>query len=426
MITKEKFLDFKQRFPLDGVVVNQLRDQAYNAFNQKGYPNKKDEAWKYTSLLNLKDVDWNLSSIDDANGLSHEDMKAISNKLPSEFTNLVFVNGFINQTLSDDCSDFYQSVEITTEDFKSLDIESESKVLDLQKAGLFSKNKISFNKLNSHEKVVHVVFVQKNTKSTLTQPFTEVIVEQNFEAKLIVSYVSLNSSTENQFINSHLTVYLNKNAKLQYLQLQDSALKDTHVSRTVFHIADHAQLISLDLALGTKLARHYLGAHFKGEGATAHILGLVVASGEQHIDQYTYIQHEKGHNSSNQKYKSILAGKSHSVFRGRVRIEQDAQKANSEQLNNNLLLTRESGVNTVPQLEIYADDVKATHGSTVGQLSHDEIFYFMSRGVDAMTATQLLAAGFAYEMTQFFSSPDLSQFAQKHLKNKLDGIISNV
>jgi Fe-S cluster assembly protein SufD len=131
----------------------------------------------------------------------------------------------------------------------------------------------------------------------------------------------------------------------------------------------------------------------------------------------------KGLNSSIQRYKSILADQSNSIFRGRVRIEQDAQKANSEQLNNSLMLSREANVSSIPQLEIYADDVKAGHGSTVGQLNKEEMFYFLSRGVDQVTATKMLAYGFVMEMASVFENSQLKEKVSNVLNEKLNGML---
>jgi Fe-S cluster assembly protein SufD len=172
--------------------------------------------------------------------------------------------------------------------------------------------------------------------------------------------------------------------------------------------------------------RNYYQLKFTGRHAQADVLGLAVGDQSQHFDNYTFLQHMIGENQSVQQYKSILAGTSQSVFRGRVLIEKDAQKANSSQLNNNLLLTRGAQADSIPQLEIYADDVKAGHGSTVGQLNKEEIFYFLSRGINQYEAVKMLSYGFANELIYKISSPALQNFLLQALSEKLSRLVQNV
>lgn len=419
MMTKEQFLTFKQNHPLDSIMANQKRDLAFENFVANGFPSKKDEAWKYTSLTHLKDASFDFAT--DENMLSHEDMKWVSGQLDSSYLNVVFTNGFFNKTLSDDVDDFFKVEEINVDDF-SLIAPTEQKVISWSQA--FANQKFSFNvtKLNQTSQVIQFTFFQSHSKALFVNPTTEITLAENTSAKMIFNYVSRGHS--GNVINGHTQIKLARAANLQFLQLQNEALVDIHVSRMIFDLADQAQLTSLDLSLGGILARHYLQVNFSGEHAHAGVYGVVALGGKQHADQYTFINHIKGLNNSVQKYKSILADQSNSIFRGRVRIEQDAQKANSEQLNNSLMLSREANVSSIPQLEIYADDVKAGHGSTVGQLNKEEMFYFLSRGIDQVTATKMLAYGFVMEMVSVFGNAQLKEKVSSILNEKLNGMFS--
>jgi Fe-S cluster assembly protein SufD len=270
------------------------------------------------------------------------------------------------------------------------------------------------------EQVIQFTFFQSNGKALFVNPLTEIKLAENTSAKIIFNYVSRGGS--GNVVNSHAQIQLSRAAHLQFLQIQNEVLVDTHVSRVIFDLSDQAQLTTLDLSLGGVLARHYVQVNFNGEQAHAGVYGVIALAGHQHSDQYTFINHIKGLNNSIQKYKSILADQSNSIFRGRVRIEQDAQKANSEQLNNSLMLSREANVSSIPQLEIYADDVKAGHGSTVGQLNKEEMFYFLSRGIDQITATKMLAYGFVMEMSSVFESKPLQDKVSTILNEKLNGM----
>jgi Fe-S cluster assembly protein SufD len=417
MMTKEQFLTFKQKHPLDSILANQKRDLAFENFAANGFPSKKDEAWKYTSLTHLKDVAFDFAT--DENNLTHEDMKWISGQLDSSNINIVFTNGFFNHTLSDDVDDFFKVEEINADDFAPIAV-TEQKVISWSQAFANQKFVFEVTKLNQTEQVIQFTFFQSNNKPLFVNPLMEIKVSENTSAKIIFNYVSRGQS--GSVVNCHTQVILARQANLQFLQIQNEEKVDIHVSRVIFDLADQAQLTSLDLSLGGILARHYLQVNFNGEHAQAGIYGVIALGGKQHSDQYTFINHAKGLNNSIQKYKSILADQSNSIFRGRVRIEQDAQKANSEQLNNSLMLSREANVSSIPQLEIYADDVKAGHGSTVGQLNKEEMFYFLSRGIDQVTATKMLAYGFVMEMASVFENPQLKDKVSTILNEKLNGM----
>lgn len=417
MMTKEQFLTFKQNHPLDSIIANQMRDRAFESFVASGFPSKKDEAWKYTSLTHLKDASFDFAT--DENMLSHEDMKWVSGQLDSSYINIVFTNGFFNKTLSDDVDDFFKVEEINADDFAPVAV-TEQKVISWSQA--FANQKFTFEvtKLNQTEQVIQFTFFQSNGKALFVNPTTEIKLNENTSAKIIFNYVSRGQS--GNVVNGHTQVKLARAANLQFLQIQNEVQVDTHVSRVIFDLADQANLTTLDLALGGILARHYVQVNFNGEHAHAGVYGVIGLCGKQHSDHYTFINHIKGLNNSAQKYKSILADQSNSVFRGRVRIEQDAQKANSEQLNNSLMLSREANVSSIPQLEIYADDVKAGHGSTVGQLNKEEMFYFLSRGIDQVTATKMLAYGFVMEMASVFENTQMKEKVSTVLNEKLNGM----
>lgn len=421
MISKEQYLQFKEKFPLDSILASQARDQAYESFLKMGLPTKKDEAWKYTSLTYLKDVVVDLSVTD--NLLSHEDMKWMSDQLDSAFINVVYVNGVLNNTLSDDIDDLVQLQDVTADDFSSTRAPTEVKMTALSQACAFQKTSVNIDAQVDGSKIIQFTFFQNAAKSILINPILKISIAENIKTRIIFNYVSRDHAKVGHVLNADIHIQLAPSSKLEFLQIQNENLLDTHVSRLKFDVSENAHLTTLDLALGGHLSRHYLEVNFNGEHADAGVYGVVAIANKQHSDHYTFINHIKGHNNSIQKYKSILTDQSHSVFRGRVRIEQDAQKANSSQLNNSLMLSREANVNSIPQLEIYADDVKAGHGSTVGQLSKDEMFYFLSRGIDQIKATQMLAYGFVLEMTSVFEDEKMKNLIQQALNTKLNGML---
>lgn len=386
-------------------------------------PSKKEEAWRYTSLADFKQVSWNYKS-DIQTHLSHDQLHQLSQHLPSDFYNLVFVNGDLNQTLSDDLEAIVQVRKIEASDLVAVENHVDKKVLQHANACLKDKITIHIAAKKVFEKPLHILFVNSEKASYFLSQKIDVIVENNAELSLLTQSMTLTSDSKSG-LNLNLNVTIKENAHVKLIQVQNENSSSYHFSQTEIQLHSHATLKSFVMALGGHLSRHYMHAQFTGKNADAGFYGLTALNTNQHVDHYTFIEHAVGMNNSNQLYKSILADSSHSVFRGRVRIEKDAQKANSEQLNNNLLLSRDSQADSIPQLEIYADDVKAGHGSTVGQLNKEEIFYFLSRGINQYEAVKMLSFGFAQELVYQFENKAIQNWLLKIIHQKLDRMISN-
>jgi Fe-S cluster assembly protein SufD len=420
MLDQNSYNQFKLKFPLESLKAAGLREKAFEAFAAQGFPTKKEEAWKFTSLSEAKAIDWSITL--EESMLSHDEMVFVSHQLSSDFYNLVFVNGFLNKTLSD--SDVPVSFkDLEEKDFSVSADMPEAKLINLSRGFGFQKAVINIDKKSQLDKPLQIVHVISAKASTFVQPLVQVVVADHCELKLIQHTLGLSSqvNTAHAF-NCDLHITAGKAANVKFANLQNANSKDFNFSRVQFSLSQDSQLVSLDLALGGKTSRHYLATEFTAENANAGVYGLTLLADEQHCDHYTYIHHKIGHNNSIQHYKSILTDKSQSVFRGRVRIEQDAQKANSHQLNNNLLISKAAQATSIPQLEIYADDVKAGHGSTVGQLNKDEIFYFLSRGISEKQAVQMLSHGFTKELVYKLENEIMENFVFQILENKLNEI----
>lgn len=420
MLDQKIYNQFKLKYPLESLKAAGLREKAFQSFIAQGFPTKKEEAWKFTSLSEAKSIDWNIAL--DESMLSHDEMVYVSKQLSSDFYNLVFVNGFLNNTLSD--SDMpVEFKDLDENDFTVSTEFPDAKLVNLSRGFGFQKAVITIDKKSQLDKPLQIVHVASAKASTMVQTMVQVNVADACELKLIQHTLGLTSQMNNQHaFNGDLQINIGNAANVKFANLQNTNTKDFSFGRIYFSLNKDSQLTSLDLALGGKTSRHYLAAEFNAENANAGIYGLTLLADEQHCDHYTYIHHRIGHNQSSQHYKSILTDKSQSVFRGRVRIEQDAQKANSEQLNNNLLISKAAQATSIPQLEIYADDVKAGHGSTVGQLNKDEIFYFLSRGISEKQAVHMLSHGFAKELVYKLENNEMETFVFQILENKLNEI----
>lgn len=422
MSWENNYNQFKSTSALSGTSAGEKREQVFKSFLDTGLPTKKDEAWKYTSLSEFKAIEWKLP--DDEVMLTHEQMQEVSKLLPSNFQNYVFVNGILNRTLSDDSDDLIEITPLEDSDFEFSKETVEDRLVNLSMAFLSKKIKISVAKQKVIEKPVQVLFVHSSVHSVFQSDRLNIHLQENSEMKLIINSISFINSSAGA-INLNVNVRLENSARMSFVQLQNENTESFHFSQCQFNLGSAAQLTTLALSLGNKLTRNYFELKFNGENAMASVFGLGLLDKDQHVDNYTFLQHEVGNNESVQHYKSILAGSAHSAFRGRVLIAKNAQKARSQQLNNNLLLTRTSHADSVPQLEIFADDVKAGHGATFGQLNKDEIFYFLTRGINQYQAVKMLSYGFAKEMIYRLDSEMLQNYLLEALNKKLDSMVQN-
>ena len=408
----------KQNHPLESIALNELREKAYLALDQNGLPSKKEEAWKFTSINDFKNIDWALP--DAELFLSHDQMVAVSKSLPSDFYNIVFVNGMLNNTLSDSDIEI-EKIDLQPKDFHITAHDVDYTLVHLSRSLNSVKYVLNFKKNQVVDKPVQIVHIVTGDKTYLVQPILDINAEENSDVKIIFHRLSVSSPQQiAQALNMDVNVRLHTDAKMKFAHIDNSDIHDFNFSRIKYHLEQRSKLVALDVALGSQVSRHYTELAFQAESAEAGLYGLNLLANDQHCDHYTFIHHIKGSNQSIQHYKSILAEKSRSVFRGRVRIEQDAQKANSEQLNNNLLISPAASADSVPQLEIYADDVKAGHGSTVGQLNKDEIFYFLSRGISQRQAVQMLSHGYAKELVYKLENEQIENFIFEIINTKLD------
>lgn len=423
MSWETNYLNLKNQSALDSLKANEKRQKSFDNFLQQGLPTKKEEAWKFTSLTDFKSIDWKTSDPEESQ-LTHEQMQEISKQLPLDFINYVFVNGTLNRTLSDDEDALIQIAELEEVDFQPKSQNVEERILNLANAFLSKKINLTVAKHKAIEKPIQIIFVQSSKNSVYVSERLNVVLGENSDCKILVNSISFINSTADA-INLNIRIRADKAARLTFVQLQNEDLASYHLSQCELELESGAQVNSLALSLGNKLTRNYYHLKFNSENANAAVYGLGVLDSQQHLDNYTFIEHAVGHNESVQHYKSILSGESHSVFRGRVLIAPDAQKANSSQLNNNLLLTRTAQADSIPQLEIFADDVKAGHGSTVGQLNKDEIFYFLSRGINQFEAVKMLSYGFAKELIYKVENEPLQKYLIAAVSKKLERMVQN-
>jgi Fe-S cluster assembly protein SufD len=385
-----------------------MRETAIERFEQLGYPTVRDEEWKYTSLAAIAKTDFAV-----AGGRTVEPAEIEPHLYPeARETALVFVNGEFDEALS--------SLKNLPDGVAVLNLAEAANhplyaaVIREHLARGNDVNEKPFNALNTAFLGDGAfVFVPQGTvvaapiqlhfhtapdESALAVfPRLLVVCETSSEATIIESHTGGDGV---YLSDSVVEIVLTDDAKLTHYLVQNEGPAAFHLVSTIATLGRNSAYDATTVTLGAQLARHDILVNLNGEGAECWVDGLYVVGDGQHADTHSAIHHLQPHGTSHQIYKGILDGRSRAVFNGKVFVHVDAQQTDARQTNRNLLLSNEARVDTKPQLEIFADDVKCAHGATVGQLEEEELFYLISRGLHPELARNLLTYGFAEEVIQ--------------------------
>jgi Fe-S cluster assembly protein SufD len=254
----------------------------------------------------------------------------------------------------------------------------------------------------------------------MNHPRLVVDVAENTQATFIEEYRG--NGTVSYWNNALTIMRTGNNSHLHHLRIQNEAPSASHLSATFYQVPADSNIHGSYISLGSSLHRHDVNVVLSGKGADVTLNGLCLSKESQHVDHNIIMDHTSEHVTSRMLFKYILADKSTGVFNGRAVVRQDAQKIDANQTNNNLLLSDNALMNSNPQLEIYADDVRCTHGSTTGQISEDALFYLRSRGLDVLSAKALLINGFANEVVDDINNEEAQEYARGLLESWLNGV----
>ncbi len=357
------------------------------------FPTRKDENWKYTSLKSWLEKPYVLSSSSE-----------LSPIINSAFAyKAIFVNGCFNQEMSVLPSMVTVSFENTAAPSKK-----DSLVL-LNSRFTQSTTVLKVSDDANLESALHMIFLTSSEAGpSMNYPQVRLEIGNHSRLSMLIQHQGLDSD-HISFVCSWLSIQVGVGAKLECAILQSQNFKSFHYEKAHFKIKDQAQVKILEVAIGSQLSRSEIDVDILGPDISAQLLGIYALSQNQQSDHYTSVKHLVGGSQTVQIYKGILADQSKGVFNGHVLIAPNAQKANSEQLNKNLLLSSEAEVNSKPELEIYADDVKATHGSTIGQIQKEEVFYLQTRGITKEKAIQLVSEAFIMEVVERLDNKQLKK-----------------
>jgi Fe-S cluster assembly protein SufD len=414
----------------DPVWLEPLRRAAMERFAATGFPTSKDEEWRFTPLNPVAQTAW--QSPPPAAGLTRPRLKQFIFGHP-EWSTLVFVNGFYREDLSSKTqmeaglrvsslaealrrhgelveSHLGRHAPLTTSPFTALNTSA------ISQGGFVH---VAANAELSRP--VHLVFVTTpEAAGSVMQPRNLVVVERNARAAVIESYVTL-ADDRPYWTNAVTEVAVAQNSWLEHTRIQRESEAAHHIGSTHVDQQRDSHYRSFTMAMGGALARHTLHARLNDENVETLLYGLYFTRGEQLVDNHTAIFHDQPNCRSWEVYKGILEGRSRAVFNGKVFVKPEAQKTDAKQTNRNLLLSDSAKVNTKPQLEIFADDVKCTHGATVGKLDDIALFYARSRGVPAAEAQRLLTYAFAAEVIAEVTLDPVREELERLVRERLGG-----
>jgi Fe-S cluster assembly protein SufD len=386
-----------------------LRLSAITRFETLGFPSTANEDWHFTSVAPIAEREFKLLA-PPKHGVTAQQIAPFSFG-STDWHTLVFVNGRFDATLSSAAplpdgvtllplERAYDELPLLVEQYLGKVARYEGETFTaLNTAFLDDGAVVHVAKEMEVARPIHLLFVtDASARDGAAQPRNLIVLDRFAKATVIETYAGLGDGS--YFTNAVTEAIVADGATLTHLKLQRESPKAYHVGTLDVRQARDSHLVSFSFATGAALSRTNIYTELRGEGCGATLNGLYLGDGDQHIDHQTRIEHVEPNCYSRELYKGILDGSAHGVFNGKVYVHPEAQKTDGKQTNNTLLLSEKAQIDTKPQLEIFADDVKCTHGATVGRLDETSLFYMKSRGINARTARELLTYAFAADVLE--------------------------
>lgn len=414
-------------------VLQKERQEAITVFKKQGFPTRKDEAWKYTSLSELLKHDFILAhNIKTLQSITKEQIFSLWVEQNSH--KVVFINGVFSAELSD-----FDSQEVLISPLSKILQSADAKVFtekyfnrETRKNDVFTALNTAFtqdgiciyvSKNKVIEKNIELLFLTSDISNpTFVQPRNIIEVGENAQVRIVE--IHRNLSSETVLTNSLTEIFVDKNAVLDYYKIQNDNLQANLIDNTYISQEKNSNASVHTFSFGGSLTRNNLNFYHYGEHLESTLKGISILSGTQHVDNYTLVNHAHPNCESHQDYKAILSDKSVGVFNGKIMVEKIAQKTNAYQQNDTILLSEKATINTKPQLEIFADDVKCSHGCTVGELNKDALFYLQTRGIPQKAGEALLTYAFANTVLESVKIPALEEKISSMISKKLGVSIS--
>ena len=403
-----------------------LREQAIESFSRQGIPNRKHEEYKYVNMeLMLKDE----FAIAKGKTLTCEKTKHL-NILKDAYI-VTIVNGIFSEGLS-----ILQnlptglticSLTKAAKNYSSIYEKHYALYADINSDAFIALNTamagdgvfIHIEKNTLIEKAIRIIHISTADQNSMVHPRNLIVVEKNAQVKIIESFETIDS-TAKTFNNVLSEIFVDENAVVDYYKIQDENQFGYLLNTTQIIQKKQSVLSTYTFTLSGSLVRNNLNIVLDGEGIESHLYGLYLTNENQVVDNHTVVDHRKPNCNSNELYKGIIDGKSTATFNGKIFVRRDAQKTNAFQSNKNILLSDDGTINTKPQLEIYADDVKCSHGTSTGKLDEDKIFYLRARGLSETSAKKLLMHAFASEVVNTIKIGTLREYIEEKVSKRFE------
>ena len=417
----ENSLDGNREMPL-----HDIRKQAISRFSELEFPTQKNEAWKYTNIKPILRQNYTL-----AGDVANIRENAIREFKFEEMRDnvLVFVNGHYaadlsrikadqaNLTVSDLAEALAKHPEIVNQHLARY-AKYDDEIFTALNTAFANDGTFIFLRDNvTVEHPIHILHVSDaGDDSFHSHPRNLIVVGKQSQVSMVESHHYISES--NYFNNSVTEIVVGDSAKVEHIKIQDESEKSYHISTCQVIQEENSIYTSINIDLGGAIVRNNLNLLLNGDYCETNLYGFCMGHGRQHIDNSTLMDHAKPNCNSNELYKTILDDKAKGVFNGKVLVRQDAQKTNAFQSNKTLLLTDEASMNSKPQLEIFADDVKCSHGATIGQLDDEALFYLRTRGISEEKANAMLRFAFALDVLDNIRIESVRQKLNKMISKK--------
>jgi Fe-S cluster assembly protein SufD len=420
----DSFSEFNARNEHQPAWLRELREHAFARFCETGFPTTKDEDWRFTNVKTIAQTQFQV-----AQAMESVDAAALRQfRMQGAACQLVFVNGRYSPALSN-IGSLPKGVQVGSlaQAFNSKNVEQHlGRYLNIQRDAFCALNTayiedgayVYVPRRTVVEHPISLLFISiAGDTPQMSHPRNLIVAEEQSEVNIVEDYVSFGTGVFFSNVVSELVAGAGAVVSHHMLEREDRQAYNISTLRT--QQGRDANVSSHSMLLGGALVRNNVHPVLAGEGGDCLINGLFVGSGTQHLDNYMLVEHASPHCSSRQFYNGILDERAHGVFHGRIIVHKDAQKTDAKQTNRNLLLSDDAQIDTKPQLEIYADDVKCTHGATIGQVEENALFYLRSRGIDEASARRLLLLAFASECLERIKNREVRDYVANVVRQSL-------
>lgn len=426
LIEKEGVTTLFEQWELRNDVLRDTREQALKHFTEQSFPTTRHEEWKYTNIKKIADASW------DQNGDHQVTAEEVKNALftdAAEVSLIVLVNGQYMPSLSSVNASSGITVAPLSEALKSEDAvlkEHLAKYADNQVDAFTSLNTafasegvfVHVPRGKAEERPVVLLHLNDSRESSpIAQPRSLVVVGENAQATLVEQFASIGEG--DSFTNSITEVVVAKHGHADHYKIQVAGATHHQVGTVQAHQEDNSYFANTTISLTGGIIRNNLNIAMDGEHCEAFMNGLFLLDGKTHVDNHTAVDHRKPNCESNELYKGLVDGQSKGVFNGKIFVREHAQKTNAFQSNNNLILSDKASIDTKPQLEIWADDVKCSHGATIGALDEEPLFYLRARGIPEASARSLLMYAFAGDVLERIKVESVRRYVDKIISSRL-------